>query len=669
MVRIEIGWNGIIIDEKEIPLYSGSLHYWRIDPDNWNAVLDKTAALGFEIVSIPVPWSVHELERGEFDFGERDKRNNLSRFLSLCSEKELKVLLCPGPAVNAQLPGSGLPVRILNDPEIQAINNHGNLVIDRYPVPSYASTRFSEEVELYFDAVAPIMEQHQYPNGAVIGIQADHESSYFNQQDYPYRLDYHPDSIWLYRRFLIEKYESIVNLNAGYRAKYESFNEIEPPHGFLALKKEQLPLYFDWIEYKEFQLKWAMVNFARSLRYRGLHRVFFFHNSPGFLPPINTLSFENAQDIALVGLDVRCTKEESDKTAQTALSLCGTSKLPFVSQLAAGFQYEHHWSDFNVTLHDQEFTVLYALMKGVKGFNLEMLADRERWTGAPLYNSGEPCEPYYAFYRKLHRFLYDNTFWLYDKIVSTALVINWDVWRMKNFFRSLNYNPMAGIRFPEAFHLPDPIPGVSGPGRIISWYDEARRVLDDSNIPFNIVSSQIPLQRLKSYANLLVPMANYVNSAFFERMLRFADEGGNVIFGPLFPDLDMNLDKWDLPAKALGFSGPPRHQERAFGVGKVAFCPEEQFDKRLVAFLHEYASPYEVRAGSGIEVQVFHHSVNKSELLFVANPNPDARESRIAFQGRKRFIGLWEKEVIEGNCRIEMMLPPYKARVFIVEKP
>ena len=182
------------LDGRLIFLLSGSMHYWRLDHKMWDAILDRVCKMGFETICTYVPWGVHEIAQGVFDFGELNPDYNLDAFLTLCEEKDIHVLLRPGPNINSELTYFGCPKRIINDPEIQSITADGTPVIfpsppRMFPVPSYTSEKFYQEVGIYFDRVCPIITKHLHPGGCVIGVQADNEFSFFMRTQ-PY------DGIW-----------------------------------------------------------------------------------------------------------------------------------------------------------------------------------------------------------------------------------------------------------------------------------------------------------------------------------------------------------------------------------------------------------------------------------------------------------------------------------------
>ena len=114
---IELNKNGLKIGKQTIPFISGSCHYWRLDRSKWPLILGNFADLGFPIIQTYVPWSVHEIAPGQFDFGEFSPNKDLPAFLDMCREHDLFVLLRPGPHINAEITYFGYPKRIFENPE------------------------------------------------------------------------------------------------------------------------------------------------------------------------------------------------------------------------------------------------------------------------------------------------------------------------------------------------------------------------------------------------------------------------------------------------------------------------------------------------------------------------------------------------------------------------
>ena len=73
-------------------LLSGSIHYFRVHPDQWEDRLLRLRAMGLNTVDTYVPWNWHEAERGTFDFtGWRD----VERFVRLAGDLGFDVVVRP----------------------------------------------------------------------------------------------------------------------------------------------------------------------------------------------------------------------------------------------------------------------------------------------------------------------------------------------------------------------------------------------------------------------------------------------------------------------------------------------------------------------------------------------------------------------------------------------
>ncbi|HWL86295.1 MAG TPA: beta-galactosidase, partial [Polyangiaceae bacterium] len=141
-----------------LPLYVGSMHYWRHHPSTWGRGLDAMREMGLLLVDTYVPWGVHEKEPGKFDFGTEEPRYDVARFLRMAHERGLRAVVRPGPHINAELTYFGLPERVVWNRACQARTPRDNpvmlpMVPVAFPVPSYASRVFHAEVERWFARV------------------------------------------------------------------------------------------------------------------------------------------------------------------------------------------------------------------------------------------------------------------------------------------------------------------------------------------------------------------------------------------------------------------------------------------------------------------------------------------------------------------------------------
>ncbi|HTJ84302.1 MAG TPA: beta-galactosidase, partial [Polyangiaceae bacterium] len=127
--KVRLVREGLDVGGEIVPLYAGSVHYWRLDPKCWRACLAATKGLGLGVVDTYVPWAVHELSPGMFDFGERNPAHDVAKFVATAGELGLKVIVRPGPHINAELTHFGIPERVVWDPACQARSPQGNPVM------------------------------------------------------------------------------------------------------------------------------------------------------------------------------------------------------------------------------------------------------------------------------------------------------------------------------------------------------------------------------------------------------------------------------------------------------------------------------------------------------------------------------------------------------------
>ena len=143
------------------------------------------------------------------DLGSHDPRLDVGGFIDRAAELGLFVIARPGPHINAELTNFGIPERVVWDPACQARSPEQNPVLlpmlpAAFPVPSYASNVFHDEVARYFRELGKVLAPRIYPRGPIVLLQVDNEGAlYF--RDGVYDQDYHPDAIRLYRDFIRDK--------------------------------------------------------------------------------------------------------------------------------------------------------------------------------------------------------------------------------------------------------------------------------------------------------------------------------------------------------------------------------------------------------------------------------------------------------------------------------
>ena len=108
-VRTAFTEHGLKIGSDEVPLFSGSMHYWHVHPSAWPDCLAAMKRLGLRIVCTYVPWGVHETSPGKYDFREAlDLGAFLDRIADADGGRESEVeVLAAGSGVNAGTESEG----------------------------------------------------------------------------------------------------------------------------------------------------------------------------------------------------------------------------------------------------------------------------------------------------------------------------------------------------------------------------------------------------------------------------------------------------------------------------------------------------------------------------------------------------------------------------------
>ncbi|PWC06777.1 glycoside hydrolase family 35 protein [Mycetocola zhujimingii] len=87
-------------------MLSGSVHYFRVHPDQWEDRLRRLAAMGANTVDTYIPWNFHEQVEGEPDF---DGWRDIEGYIRLAAEIGLDVYVRPSPYICAEWSNGGLP--------------------------------------------------------------------------------------------------------------------------------------------------------------------------------------------------------------------------------------------------------------------------------------------------------------------------------------------------------------------------------------------------------------------------------------------------------------------------------------------------------------------------------------------------------------------------------
>jgi beta-galactosidase len=442
---------GLRLGETVLPMVSGAVHYWRHDPADWPRLLDSVLALGVPLVETYVPWSVHEVGQGVFDFtGARD----VTRFLELASERGLKAVVRPGPHINAELPDFGFPSRVLWDPSCQAHGPLGTPVIQHsrsgyFPCPSYGSPTFLAEVQGWYDEVLPRVVPLQWPDGPVVAVQVDNEMGYFFFVE-PFVMDYRPEVVQDWRDW--------------------SGIDGDPPRD----GRDDPERVRSWLRHKELTRLGALDALANGLREGGV-RVPVFHNDfPHLGTPIDQATLEARGIVDLAANDLYTQREDLATAMQAGRTLAAASQLPYIAELGAGWVADCVGIPQRVAPLDEEVAILALLLTGVRAWNWYMLAEREHWYGSPIDRFGYLRDDEASLYPRLMTLLHELDWWSLERDAPVLLMTDREAERRQAGQRTACEVTavLDPLQLPAALRVlaPDPQPAL-----LQAWRDRLER--------------------------------------------------------------------------------------------------------------------------------------------------------------------------------------------------
>ncbi|MBI2391071.1 MAG: beta-galactosidase [Deltaproteobacteria bacterium] len=551
-----------------LPLRAGACHYWRLERSAWRAALSSLVTMELRLVETYVPWQVHEHggEHGEPARYSFEGALDVAAFLREAHDLGLKAIVRPGPHINAELTDFGLPERIVWNPDCQARTPRLNPVMlpappRAFPVPSYASKTFLAETARWFSVVGRELAGLVWPNGPIVLVQIDNEGAlYF--RDGIYDQDYHPDAIAHYRSFLRARYRTVAELRRAYGIAAERFEEISPPLRYDVRSAEDLPRHLDWAESHEALLAESFATMADALAEAGFSGVPTFHNFPmgESATPLHAALVRRGgreRGLDLISLDYYHPAGDhraiARRTTELAVACDALNHPAFAAEMGAGAP------PFFPPLEERDaiFTLLCAMAYGVRGYNIYMAVERDRWLGSPVDRDGV-LRPFAAFFRKLGAACDRVGFGSLVRDVPARLVVPRSVRRLARVMHA--FGPVSQALFRvmgggmQETVLEDDIDFGEGhgdapptrAGRILS---AAQRALEQEGVPWALVDGGDADVALAGARLVIVPTSCGLDAPLLDALRAAAAAGTRLIFAPSPPRRDGSFRA--LPSKAL----------------------------------------------------------------------------------------------------------------------
>lgn len=146
---------------EKIRLISGAIHYFRMPQEYWRDRILKLKATGANVVETYMAWNLHEHKPNLWNFADN---LDINKFVRLCGELDMLVILRPGPYICSEFDFGGLPAWLLHDPNMQVRSN--------YP-------KYLKFVNNYFTKIFQQVLSNQFRSsefqGPIIAVQIENE--------------------------------------------------------------------------------------------------------------------------------------------------------------------------------------------------------------------------------------------------------------------------------------------------------------------------------------------------------------------------------------------------------------------------------------------------------------------------------------------------------------
>jgi hypothetical protein len=157
MPRITFNGQSLAIDNRRIWIVGASVPYARSAPEQWAARIRDARQAGFNTIETACPWLLHEPRKGRFDFSDAC---DVQRFVEICHEHGMWVILRPGPYIGSGYDGGGIPAWLGEEPGVRLRE---------------ASAPAMERIEQYLRKLLTMLVDLQITkNGPILAVQCEH---------------------------------------------------------------------------------------------------------------------------------------------------------------------------------------------------------------------------------------------------------------------------------------------------------------------------------------------------------------------------------------------------------------------------------------------------------------------------------------------------------------
>lgn len=369
VVRLES--NRIVVDDEQVSLLSGELHYWRLMPEQWPATLRAIRELGLPIVASYVQWQFHEYAEGEFDFtGRTHPSRNLVGFLELVRDHGLWAIVRPGPYTFTEWVNFGVP----------------GYVAHLHRLHPQFLTAASRYIAAVCDALVPYLVTS---GGPILLVNADNQIE-TAEALYEQQLGF-DGGRGVFQEFLATKYADIEELNRVWETCYSSFSDARAFTAPVDCPGPRLRRVQDVVEFRSWYTttyaKWVLEQYAE-------HGI----DVPMYLNTLQVMSDQDPREFAklvpIVGADpypsgeFRRGPDEHREFLELIRFNAAVSGVPYLAEFQCGCWHEGASTHPPYPPNHYRLTAVSAIIAGARAWNWYMLVERDNWCLAPINQWG-----------------------------------------------------------------------------------------------------------------------------------------------------------------------------------------------------------------------------------------------------------------------------------------
>jgi beta-galactosidase len=392
------------------------------------------------------------------------------------------------------------------------------------------------------------------------------------------------------------------------------------------------------------------------------------HNLPlsEGLTPLDPERVGRAVD--LIGLDYYhgASAPQRSEIARRTTDLSVRSELrahsAFACELGAGFP------PFFAPLTDEDnaFTAMTALAYGLRGFNVYMAVERDRWIGAPIDRRGKP-RPSAAFWERLVGAIERTRFYRLTRNTPVYVVVPRSLRRLTRVLHA--FGPLS----PALFH-------VFGGGAEEACFEEdfgmgsaivieaarflraLERALDQRGVPFAVLNGDLLGHALAHGSWTIVVSCGVLGTDLMAAVDSALDRERAVSFGPRWPERDAGMRPLMLKTRQQ-LARLQARPDVLIGGDEAAL---DQAVNRAIAALK---LPVVGVSPSDLQVTLHHDRRGALRVAFVINPTESELYARIPGIGGEAVDAL-DSQVIRAQAGVlSLRVPRRSVRMLEILEP